>query len=356
MTEGVTVTDTDGRILLVNPAARRLLGLGNRTRVGGRSLLEIYPSPLLSEALEEAMQRGKAINKEMVLRRQKTLYLAVAVAPVRQEGITRGAVAVLHDISKIRQLERIRRDFVANVSHELRTPLATISGYAETLMTGPFDLDPTAQDFVETIERHGRRLTAMVQDLLMLARIEAEGSENTLGQLRLQAVVAEVLDAVGREAKNAGVRVSVELGDVPPVRADQRALHQVLRNLVSNAIKYSEPGDEVRLLGSVDADRGQVSLSVVDQGIGIAPVHLPRIFERFYRVDEGRSRDAGGTGLGLAIVKHMVQNMDAQIAVESTPGEGSTFILTFNAALDPDELRATFEDEDSGEFDTLDAG
>ena len=311
--------------------ARTVAGDGG---VAGKHLLEVYRSPQLKDAMDESVVTGEPLTRELVLRRgEAPVHLVLAVAALRRPDGIHGAVAVLHDITALRRLERVRRDFVANVSHELRTPLATITGYAETLLSGAVELDPVSREFIETIERHGRRLSVMVADLLMLARIEASGEGVPRVAMRVSDVVVDVLDDVQPLADDRGVNLRIyRLSEVPPVRADQRRLTQVLRNLLENAITYTDRGGKVSLRATVDKADGRVKLEVKDTGIGIEAQHLPRIFERFYRVDEGRSRDAGGSGLGLALVKHMVQTMGGDIQVESTPGKGTCFTVLLDSA------------------------
>jgi two-component system phosphate regulon sensor histidine kinase PhoR len=257
----------------------------------------------------------------------------LAIAALRRVASVRGAVAVIHDITALRHLERVRRDFVANVSHELRTPLATITGYTETLLSGAVELDDVSREFIETIERHGKRLGAMVSDLLVLARLEAHGEGVPRSAVRISDVVVDVLDDLQPLATDREVTLRIKrLSEVPPVLADRRGLTQVLRNLLENGITYTDVGGKVTLNTNV-LDKGRrVCIQVADTGIGIEAQHLPRIFERFYRVDEGRSRGAGGSGLGLALVKHMMLAMDGDITVKSTPGKGTTFYLTLDVA------------------------
>lgn len=332
MSEGVVVCDTDLQVLLVNPAARSLLGLGHQDP-SGKHLLEVYRSPLLQGAIEEVIRQGEPLARELTLRRREPFHLAVAAAPMLRDGECVGAVAVLHDITTLRQLERVRRDFVANVSHELRTPLASITGYAETLLSGAVELDPMAREFIQTIERHGHRLTVMVSDLLQLAKLEASGDRPQLGVVRLPDVLVEVLESCEHLALQQRVSLEIDVQEeASQVRAEARALTQVLRNLVENGIRYTQPGGQVELEARLAPDGRQVCLLVRDNGVGIEPQHLPRIFERFYRVDKGRSREDGGTGLGLAIVKHMVLAMEGEIDVSSVPGRGSVFSLRLQAA------------------------
>jgi two-component system phosphate regulon sensor histidine kinase PhoR len=333
MSEGVIVCDIEGHVMLVNPAARELLGLGD-AEVAGQHLLEVYRSPQLKDAMDECVLTGEPLTREMTLRRgEEPVHLVLAIAALRRVASVRGAVAVIHDITALRHLERVRRDFVANVSHELRTPLATITGYTETLLSGAVELDDVSREFIETIERHGKRLGAMVSDLLVLARLEAHGEGVPRSAVRISDVVVDVLDDLQPLATDREVTLRIKrLSEVPPVLADRRGLTQVLRNLLENGITYTDVGGKVTLNTNV-LDKGRrVCIQVADTGIGIEAQHLPRIFERFYRVDEGRSRGAGGSGLGLALVKHMMLAMDGDITVKSTPGKGTTFYLTLDVA------------------------
>jgi two-component system phosphate regulon sensor histidine kinase PhoR len=332
MSEGVVVCDPGSQVLLVNPAARALLGLGHRDPTG-KHLLEVYRSPLLQEVIEEVIRQKEPLAREMTLRRREPFHLAVAAAPMLRDRECVGAVAVLHDITTLRQLERVRSDFVANVSHELRTPLASITGYAETLLSGAVELDPMAKEFIETIERHGKRLTMMVSDLLVLARVEASGDRPQLGRVRLPEVLVEVLESCEHLARQKEVTLEIDVQEeASQVLGEGRALTQVLRNLVENGIRYTQEGGWVKLEARLLPESPRVCIQVTDNGVGIEPQHLPRIFERFYRVDKGRSRGDGGTGLGLAIVKHMMLAMGGQIDVSSVPGQGSVFSLRLRAA------------------------
>ena len=347
MTEGVIVCDLEARVVLVNPAARELLELGEQD-VRGQQLLEMYRSPQLKDAMDACVDSGALGQQEIVLRRgEEPVYLSLSVTPLQTRAGLEGAVAVLHDISALRRLEKVRRDFVANVSHELRTPLATITGYAETLLGGAIELEPMSRDFIETIERHGKRLSAMVSDLLVLARLEADGERAPRVAVRLSDVVVDVLDDAQPLAKSREVKLRIKrLSELPPVLADRRGLTQVLRNLFENGISYTQPGGRVMLQANLVDTGKRICVQVSDTGIGIESQHLPRIFERFYRVDEGRSRGDGGSGLGLSLVKHMVSAMGGDISVESTPGKGTNFYImldvsieTGKAASDADRLR-----------------
>jgi len=242
-------------------------------------------------------------------------------------GLSIGAVIVLNDVSRLRQLENIRRDFAANVSHELKTPITSIKGFVETLLDGAMRDAADAERFLRIIARQADRLNAIIEDLLSLSRIEKEADAADIAL----AVVAmrELLDTARHDcdlqATERHVRISLECDSHARVRANADLLGQAVTNLLDNAIKYSEPGGEVRL--SARNGDGEVLIEVRDQGCGIAEEHLSRLFERFYRVDRARSRKLGGTGLGLAIVKHIVLAHRGQVTVASQPGQGSTFTI-----------------------------
>ena len=230
------------------------------------------------------------------------------------------------DVTEIRRLESLRRDFVANVSHELRTPVTSVLSASETLASEEELKPETRRRFVEIIERNAQRLQNLVEDLLDLSRIESRQYHMNKGPVILGPVFEHVIDMFRQRAKERGLSLRLSFGDsLPAVNADQRALEHVLINLVDNAVKYCDAGTTIELSA---AGRGQsVRITVADDGPGIAAQHVPRLFERFYRVDRGRSRDQGGTGLGLAIVKHLVEAMGASIEVESQEGKGTPHVV-----------------------------
>jgi two-component system phosphate regulon sensor histidine kinase PhoR len=250
----------------------------------------------------------------------------VRAAPFPGSG---GALAVFVDVTELRRLETIRRDFVANVSHELRTPVTAVRGAAETLHTGGITGED-AQDFLEIIERNAERLQQLVQDLLDLARIESRELKLSLEPLELGAAVERAFELLRGRAEGKHIRLLVDAPEGPArVLGDRRALEQVLVNLLDNALKYCAEGAVVTV--RTRSEGKLLRVSVEDNGPGIEPRHLPRLFERFYRVDAGRSRELGGTGLGLSIVKHLVEAMGGRVSVESTPGTGSSFAFTLPA-------------------------
>jgi len=255
--------------------------------------------------------------------------------PLLQDGGLRGVVAVFHDISALKQAERIRRDFVANVSHELRTPITVIRGYAETLLSGALADDPERGDrFLGIINNHAQRLSTLISDLLSLSELEAGESVIKTESVSLESALQQVLQLLEFKTEEKGLTVAVQgLKDLPEVLADRGRLDQVLMNLLDNAIKYSQEGGTVTVSAALEGDL--VRVLVRDTGIGIPGKDLPRLFERFYRVDEARSRERGGTGLGLSIVKHIVQAHGGSVAVQSIQGKGAEFSFTLQKATLP---------------------
>ena len=324
MGEGVMVTDQTGVVTLVNPAFCAMFGTGPQMQ--GRQLLEISRHPALYAACREVLSDRQERHQEITLAGgQATL---VHWVPLLEAGLLRGVVAVFHDISDLKRVERIRRDFVANVSHELRTPVTVIKGYAETLLSGDLADDPQRRErFLGIIQKHAERLSSLVRDLLTLSELESGEVSMQPQKVQLEDAVKQALLLVGQRGEEKGV-ILEWLGDAGAgcVRADRSRLDQVLINLLDNAIKYSPQGGKVTVQAVEEG--GMVRVSVRDTGIGIPAKDLPRLFERFYRVDEARSRDKGGTGLGLSIVKHIVQAHGGSVQVESTQGQGSTFSFT----------------------------
>jgi len=331
MGEGIMVTAPDGVITLVNPAFRRLFSIVGE--VEGKKLVEISRHPDLLEAFNDL---GKPDVDELV--REISLQpndctLFTHWVPLNVDGVRQGVVAVFHDISDLKKAENMRRDFVANVSHELRTPVTIIKGYAETLLDGALESDPArATRFVEIIASHSDRLTNLINDILTLSSLETKDALLELNPIDVSGTIAKACQLLQERAVQKNIAISNETVGVPlpRVMADQGRLEQVVVNLLENAIKYTPDGGAVRLFTE---DEGKsVKVSVADTGIGIPFKDLPRIFERFYRVDEARTREQGGTGLGLAIVKHIVQLHGGDVSVTSESGKGSIFSFTLRKA------------------------
>ncbi len=327
MGEGVMVAAPDGTISLVNPAFRRLFSISGD--VEGKRLVEISRHPDLLDAFNDL---GKPDMNELVREIAIPLNdctLFTHWVPLNVDGVRQGVVAVFHDISDLKKAENMRRDFVANVSHELRTPVTIIKGYAETLLDGALESDPaSAKRFVEIIHNHSERLTDLINDILTLSSLESKEALLELNPMDISGTIAKACMLLQERATQKNITIINEStgGAVPRVLADQGRLEQVVVNLLENAIKYTLEGGSVRLFTEDDGEF--VRVSVADTGIGIPYKDLPRIFERFYRVDEARTREQGGTGLGLAIVKHIVQLHGGAVSVSSETGKGSMFSFT----------------------------
>ncbi|HEY8503105.1 MAG TPA: ATP-binding protein [Gemmataceae bacterium] len=326
MIEGVIAVDASEQILFANDRAAGLLGF-DRATAAGRKFWEVVRQRPLQELLDDALTRDEPTRRDLDWVGPAVRHLAVYAARLPGSP-TPGAILVLHDVTELRRLERVRQEFVANVSHELKTPLAVIAANVEALLDGAAE-DPAARrPFLEQVAEQAERLHSLILDLLSLARIES-------GEMHLQPEPIPVADAVARclerhrkraEAKKQHL-LAEDPGEAPApeVWADDDALREILDNLVDNALKYTPEGGTIRVRWR--AEGGRVRLEVEDDGIGIPLREQPRIFERFYRVDKGRSRAVGGTGLGLAIVKHLVQALRGTIRVASEPGRGTTFTV-----------------------------
>jgi signal transduction histidine kinase len=320
MVEGVIAADARGRVTTANPAARSLLGYdGDAPLPDLRELFRARPA----RELVDAALAGGAEDARTIEMDDRTVLATARGVPAG------GAVLVLHDVTELRKLEAVRRDFVANVSHELRTPLTSICGYAETLLTDRPD-DVTTRRFLETILSNGRRMQRLVDDLLDLSRIESGRWQPVPVAVDPAAAAREVWGSLGDRTGARSVEFAIDAApDAQELRADPDALRQVLTNLLDNSLRHTPPGGTITC--RIRREDGGIALSVRDTGTGIAREHLPRIFERFYRADASRSRDAGGTGLGLAIVKHLVEGHGGRVSAESERGAGTTVTCWFPA-------------------------
>ena len=333
MVEGVLVVDGRARILMANDALRSLLSLSSD--VTDRMPLEVIRNAELEAAIRSVVhdEPNKEIELNVTASGGKTLEVNVVgiLASTGKEGEgVRGAIAVFHDITRLKELENIRQDFVANVSHELRTPLTTIKGYAETLLEGALK-EKEAFQFVQIIKKHTDRLTKIVEDLLVLSKIESKEFQLKLERVSLSELINDVLEFVREAAEKRGMTVFQD--DIPSsliVEADRYYLEQVFHNLLDNAIKYGRQGGTITI-SATEKDHKAIQISVKDNGLGSPGEDLPRIFERFYRVDKGRSQELGGTGLGLSIVKHIVQAHGGRVWAESQIEQGSTIYFTLPA-------------------------
>ena len=328
MEEGVVAVDAGRRVLCTNQALRQMLGS------------EITPGQTLDEAVHnfeivEVMERALASRTVIAADLHSGTpirWLKMSCSPMLASGNgLHGAVAVLHDVTDLERVEKIRKDFVANVSHELRTPLTSIQGYAETLLESDLLADARSREFVEIIRKHAARMAKLTADLLTLSRIELGRHEFRFAPIPAADMVNNAIQSVQQVAHARNVALTAEgISDQSWVTADSDAVHQVLLNLLDNALKYTSPGGQVKV--SAKPVRGGLEFCVSDTGVGIAAEHLPRLFERFYRVDKARSRELGGTGLGLSIVKHIVRAHGGDVRVDSEPGHGSSFFFVLPAA------------------------
>jgi two-component system phosphate regulon sensor histidine kinase PhoR len=321
MGEGVLVVGNAGRVLLANPRLRELFSAP--AALEGRSLLEAVRNAEIVDAIEDAISQGAVQVREVKIgpTPERQLRFSVAPFPSRDERV--GAVAVFRDVTEVRRIETVRRDFVANASHELKTPLAAIHGFAERLADVELP-DASAKYAVEAIVGNAKRLGVLVEDLLELSRIESGSVPLRPESIAAGELAERLLGELDPRLRSGDLAHEVRVEGSGRVLADRGALEQVLANLLDNAIKYTPAGGSVRVHVRPAPD-GRQRIEVEDSGMGIPNKDLPRIFERFYRVDPSRSRALGGTGLGLAIVKHLVQAMNGQIGVESQFGRGSRF-------------------------------
>lgn len=341
MNEGVWITSDDGAVLEHNNALKEMLYTGQE--LVGQRPGALFASEELEQAVLKACREGQSTRLELQVEGLRPRVLSVHVSPLGRE--LGGSAAVFFDVTELRRLEKVRKDFVANVSHELRTPITAIRGYAETLQAGAIKDPVTAPKMVDIIHRQSERLSELVEDLLELSRLESRQIQLAARPVDVADATQRALEAVRPKARPRGTSIDVQVPGGLHVLGDQRAVEQIVLNLVDNAVKYSPPGGRVQI--SAETRGEQVELRIKDDGPGIEARHLPRIFERFYRVDKGRSREMGGTGLGLSIVKHLSTAMGGDVRCESAPGQGSTFFVQLPLAR-PADLEAPSSTETSG--------
>lgn len=329
MLEGVLVLDTQDRIVLVNPGFRELFGAWGPVR--DRTVIEVTRQTEVDDLLAEAKATREAVIRDVVLRGATDRTLLAHAIRFPAEGPPAGTVAVFQDVTEVRRVDKVRRDFIANASHELRTPLTSIQGFAETLAAG--DLAPAdAERCLETILRNVSRMRDLIDDLMELSRIENDADSIERARVDVVRLARESIVDLAKRLASAEIEAELVTEVAPDAWCDRSALHHVLENLLTNAIRYTDAGGRIRV--AIEAKAELLEVSVEDTGIGIPEKSRDRIFERFYRVDAARSRAVGSTGLGLAIVRHLVQAMGGTIRVESELGVGSRFVFTLPRARD----------------------
>jgi two-component system phosphate regulon sensor histidine kinase PhoR len=337
MVEGVLAVDNDGRLINLNRAAANLFQIHASDSIG-KHIYEIISFRNLVNLIKRTLNEKYPVEEELTLKKDQILYLQVhgTVLKNAQEEVI-GAVIVLNNVTRLRRLEKVRRDFVANVSHEIRTPLTTIKGFSETLLDGAVEDAKNARGFLKIISKQSDRLNAIIEDLLILARLEQDDEHDRVklafNQVPLKKVIKSAIKVCTPAAEKKDVTINVKLNKNFKPKINPDLVEQAIVNLLDNAIKFSPSGSQVDI--DVSGENGLINLNVIDKGSGIQEKHLPRLFERFYRVDKARSREQGGTGLGLAIVKHIAQVHNGEVSVSSKPGKGSTFSLIL-----PDETKA----------------
>lgn len=326
MQTGVLVLDSRGCVLYANPFFLKSFPVPDGAE--GLFIGVIVTNPLLLKTIEGFTQKARSSSESIEII-EGAQFFSVRLVPLIDEGGF-SLLLFLRDITEEKKVETIKKDFVANVSHELRTPLASIKGYSETLLDGAMDDKATTMDFLRVIDRHATRMARLIDDLLILSRLESHQMTIVSEPLDLRELVISTAKGFEKQAQDKGVGLTVDLPEgLPKVLGDKDRLEQVVVNLLDNAIKYTPSGGVVKV--GARPDGPEVVVDIADTGLGIPPEDISRIFERFYRVDKARSRDLGGTGLGLAIVKHIIQGHNGRLNVKSAPGKGSTFSFSVKA-------------------------
>jgi two-component system phosphate regulon sensor histidine kinase PhoR len=325
MAEGLLLLDDSGRIQLANRAFGEMFGL--TVDIRSRTVIEALRSHELAEIVEKLGHEKQVLDHELKLQAAEDRWLQVnGAALLNPDGTRHGTILVFHDLTRLKRLENARQEFVANVSHELRTPLSLIKGYVETLLDGAKEKPEVATKFLLTIERNAERLKLLIEDLLAISELESGRVTLNLQAVQLHDLADKVLEDFKARAGSRNVTLANETPELQ-IRADPVRLEQVLGNLVDNAIKYGKPNGTVTIAARA-VEGSQAEIGVVDDGPGIPPDALERVFERFYRLDKARSREQGGTGLGLSIVKHIVQSHGGRIWATSELGQGAKFFFT----------------------------
>jgi two-component system phosphate regulon sensor histidine kinase PhoR len=322
MIEGIIVVDKISHIISINPTIEKIFSV-SRKEVEGRAFLEAIRNNDIYEVISSVLTKGKPLSAEISLILPVRRTFEINATPIFDNNVVSGCLIVIHDITEIRRLETVRSDFVANVSHELKTPLTSIKGFVETLLEGALDDKENNRNFLKIIQDHAERLDTLVNDLLSLSHLESKEIMLKKTNFNLKQQVESVISGFRSQLKKKDIEIKNDLPAGISLAADKDKLEQVVTNLIDNAIKFNKEKGFVRVFS--EEINGKLKITVEDSGIGIPEKDIPRIFERFYRVDKARSRELGGTGLGLSIVKHIVELHNGSVGVESTEGIGSTF-------------------------------
>ncbi len=336
MAEGVMLCDLTGRVVFMNRTIHRIFGIPENVPES-TTLMEALRLHEVDEVFERTIQNGRTMGVEINPTGLDTKSLMLnAVVVHNSSGKPESVLLIFHDFTRLKELENARREFVANVSHELRTPLSMIKGFVETMIDHPSMERETLSGFLGKVQKHSDRLAHLIEDLLMVSRLESGQATVNLQSLQLAPEVSRVMDDLQRSADKKKTQLSLSIDSQLHVLADSDLLEQILLNLLENAIKYGQEGGNVSVHADQDGHE-QIRVSVADDGPGIPPESLERIFERFFRIDKARSSAQGGTGLGLSIVKHISQALGGRVWVESKMGEGTTFFFTLKTSPDPSE-------------------
>ena len=318
---GVLVMDAGKKLLYANPFFEKTFSVEGKPE--GKNLSGVIKDKAVIEVIEKMLSSKGKQPQEITIQGKGSQILEARLVPFAIDSSSNVLIGFFHDVTEEKRVEAIKRDFVANVSHELRTPLSSIKGYAETLLDGAMSDKATLKNFLTIIDRHANRMTALIEDLLTLSMLESHQMHMSFESLDIKGLISSVIQGFEKQAKDKDIEIVMDIGkEIPKIMADKDRLEQVIVNLVDNAIKYTNKGTVTVSSREVD---NMLQIDVEDTGIGIPEKDIPRIFERFYRVDKGRSRELGGTGLGLAIVKHIIQGHNGKIWVKSELGKGSSF-------------------------------
>jgi two-component system phosphate regulon sensor histidine kinase PhoR len=332
MTNGVVAVDNQFRIILINTVSCEMFGIKKGPGIIGMNIIELVRNNQINSLLEESMDKNMPLLTEIVMGPPDDKILRVYTSPIKSNNpkqLNAGGIATIHDVTNLKKLEQIRTEFVSNVTHELKTPLTSIRGFIETLKNGAIEDKNVAVKFLDIIDIESERLSSLINDILQLSEIEAKISDSDISSHDINDTLKEIYNMLEGVADKKGIKLDFEIEGNIFINANKNRIKQMLINLIDNAIKYNSENGTVNV--KVFKAEGKVTFIVRDSGIGIDEEHIPRIFERFYRVDKGRSRNMGGTGLGLSIVKHIVNLYNGNIKLISTPGSGTEFTIQLPA-------------------------